>query len=105
MGHSGHNASMATEALVTRKYSTAEAKARFSELLRLVAAGERVLITRHGREVAQVSPIEVFADPMQARLAELEAAGMITQPIDSQAPMRSVGPAPGALQRFLNSRD
>ena len=36
--------------------STAEAKNRFSELIRVVADGEPVVITRHGRPVAQLGP-------------------------------------------------
>lgn len=33
-----------------------EAKARFAELLRIVEQGETVVITRHGRVVAQIIP-------------------------------------------------
>lgn len=36
--------------------STAEAKNRWAELIRLVEAGELVVITRHGRPVAQLVP-------------------------------------------------
>lgn len=36
--------------------STAEAKNRLTELIRLVEHGERVTITRHGRPVAQLGP-------------------------------------------------
>jgi prevent-host-death family protein len=36
--------------------STAEAKNRFSELIRFVEDGEQVIITRHGRPVAQIAP-------------------------------------------------
>ena len=35
---------------------TAEAKNRFTELLRIVEGGEPVVITRHGRPVAQLTP-------------------------------------------------
>jgi prevent-host-death family protein len=34
-----------------------EAKQRFSELISAVEAGEEVLITRHGREVARLMPV------------------------------------------------
>jgi prevent-host-death family protein len=37
--------------------SVAEAKNRFSELLRSVEAGEEVLITRNGKPVAQLVPL------------------------------------------------
>jgi prevent-host-death family protein len=36
----------------------AEAKARLSELLDKVEAGEEVVITRHGRPVANLSPVK-----------------------------------------------
>ena len=36
--------------------STAEAKNRLPELIRKMEAGERVVITRHGRPVAQIAP-------------------------------------------------
>jgi prevent-host-death family protein len=36
--------------------STAEAKNRFTELIRMVEEGEQVVITRHGRPVAQLAP-------------------------------------------------
>ena len=38
--------------------SVAEAKAMFSALLERVAAGQEVIITRHGKPVARVLPIE-----------------------------------------------
>jgi prevent-host-death family protein len=36
--------------------STAEAKNRLPELIRVVEGGEQVVITRHGRPVAQIAP-------------------------------------------------
>lgn len=35
--------------------STAEARNRFTELIRIVEGGEQVVITRHGRPVAQIA--------------------------------------------------
>ncbi len=35
---------------------TAEAKNRLTELIRIVGGGEQVVITRHGRPVAQIMP-------------------------------------------------
>jgi len=37
-------------------FSTAEAKNRLTELIRMVEDGEQVVITRHGRPVAQLAP-------------------------------------------------
>ena len=36
--------------------STAEAKNRLPELIRVVESGEKVIITRHGKPVAQLAP-------------------------------------------------
>ncbi len=36
--------------------STAEAKNRLTELIRAVGAGEQIVITRHGKPVAQLGP-------------------------------------------------
>jgi prevent-host-death family protein len=36
--------------------STAEAKNRLPQLIRAVEAGEQVIITRHGKPVAQLNP-------------------------------------------------
>ena len=44
----GYNAAMVV--------STAEAKNRLPELIRAVEDGEQVVITRHGRPVAQLAP-------------------------------------------------
>ena len=46
--------------------STAEARNRFTELIRVVEGGEQVVITRHGRPVAQIAP-----PPAERRKARL----------------------------------
>jgi prevent-host-death family protein len=46
--------------------STAEAKNRLPELIRAVEEGEQVVITRHGRPVAQIAP-----PPVERRKARL----------------------------------
>jgi prevent-host-death family protein len=49
----------------------AHAKAHLSELLDKVEAGEEVLVTRHGRPVAQILPASRAKRPV--RLADLAA--------------------------------
>jgi prevent-host-death family protein len=39
--------------------SVAEAKDRLTELIRAVESGEKIVITRHGRPVAQLAPAPV----------------------------------------------
>ena len=47
-------------------FSTGEAKNRLTELIRAVEQGEQIVITRHGRPVAQIVP-----PPPQRRKAKL----------------------------------
>ena len=46
-----------------------EAKRSFSALIDAVAAGEEVLITRHGKEVVRMVPVQPKAAPAKAQLA------------------------------------
>ena len=51
-----------------------ELKARLSAYLRRVEAGETVTITRHGKPVGRIVPVETT---LVARLAALEEAGLL----------------------------
>jgi prevent-host-death family protein len=42
--------------ILDMEVSTADAKNRLPELIRMVESGEQVVITRHGRPVAQLGP-------------------------------------------------
>ena len=46
------------------RVSLAEAKARLSELLRKVEAGEEVIITRRGREIARIRGVAQKKKPI-----------------------------------------
>jgi prevent-host-death family protein len=54
-----------------RTVGTFEAKAHLSALLERVERGEEITITRHGRAVARLVPVE--AAPGRARLADTVA--------------------------------
>ena len=41
-----------------------ESKTHFSELIRRVMAGERFVITRHGKQVAELRPVEANKRPL-----------------------------------------
>ena len=60
------------------RYTTYEAKARFSELLRHVRAGRTVTISYHGKPVAEVRPLESAPTGLEARLADLESRGLLS---------------------------
>ncbi len=52
--------------------SVADAKARLSELLTRASMGEAVVITRHGKPVAQLTAVEKAWEPIDP--AELEGS-------------------------------
>ena len=86
-------------------YSTYEAKARFSEVIRLVRAGHTVTVTYRGRPVAEVRPINTDFETLEERLDDLATRGVIVR---QEGPRRFLSPVtdrPGALERFLAERD
>lgn len=85
-------------------YSTYEAKARFSEVLRKVRQGRRVTVTYHGQPVAEISPIAGTAAGLRARTEHLRSTGEL---IRGTGRFDDFGPGvrrPGALGRFLDDR-
>ncbi len=88
----------------TARYSTYEAKARFSEILRRVRSGESVYISYRGKEVAEIRPLQAEAT-VERRLERLEQRGIVTSRPSEPAQLRPLTRSPGALQRFLDSRD
>jgi prevent-host-death family protein len=87
-------------------YSTYEAKARLSEILRKVRRNKRVVITHHGKPVAEIGPISPSRRDLEGTLADLENSGILSRG-DSSAleTMAPVVRKPGALKRFLENRD
>jgi prevent-host-death family protein len=86
-------------------YSIYEAKARFSELIRMVKQGKRITITDRGREVARVVPLEEDS-AIEQKMADLRAAGILGPPATgSIRDIRPIAHRPGVLARFLAERD
>ncbi len=87
--------------------STYEAKARFSEVMRLVREGRTVHISYHGKPVAEIRPIQGEKKrTLEEHLDDLERRGLVSPPAEL-GPFRP-GPVvrrPGALQRFLDERE
>ena len=90
---------------MTDTYSTYEAKAKFSEILRKVREGRHVYITYRGREVAEIKPIEKREETMEERIQKLKEQGILSGPEDRNAPLEPIAKRPGALKRFLEERD
>jgi prevent-host-death family protein len=88
-------------------YSTYDAKARFSEVMRKVRSGKRVVISYRGEEVAEIRPIErrEAAEPIEKRLERLEREGVLIRRPKPKTPLRPIAHRPGALARFLKSRN
>ena len=85
-------------------YSTYEAKARFSEILRKVRSGERVVVSYHGKDVAEIRPVEEVEASLECRLQQLESAGVLEPASRPRGDLKPLVRRPGALQRFLDSR-
>lgn len=64
--------------------SVAEAKAKFSELIKRAEAGEEIVVTRHGKAVARVVPPEPEESPLP-RIGALK--GKIWMAEDFDAPL------------------
>jgi prevent-host-death family protein len=88
------------------QYSLHEAKARLSEIIRMVRErGETFTVSYHGRPVAEIRPIPSKEGTVEERLRELEDRGILEGPT---APPDAFPPAmpgtPGVLDRFLEDR-
>ena len=86
-------------------YSTYEAKARFSELLRQVREGKTVTISYRGEPVAELRPIGPRKTTIEARLDALERRGVLVRQPGERKLMKGGHHVPGALERFLADRD
>jgi prevent-host-death family protein len=93
-----------TEATMATTYSTYEAKAKFSEIMRKVREGKHVYISYRGKEVAEIRPLQK-EDSLEDRLRRLEEEGLIGPPAEPKGKLEPIADRPGALERFLESRD
>ncbi len=85
-------------------YSTYEAKARFSEVIRQVREGRTVMVSYRGEPVAEIRPIEKGARTIEERLAELERRGILERAKNPRTRFTPGEYVPGALERFLADR-
>ena len=86
-------------------YSTYEAKARFSEVLRVVREGTAVTVTYRGKPVAEIRPIQPEARSVEEHFAELEKRGIVIPAEEPRSPLEVGPPNPGGLARFLAERN
>jgi prevent-host-death family protein len=90
---------------MSRTYSTYEAKARFSEVLRQVRSGQFVIISYRGEPVAEIRPIEQGEPGLAVRIAKLKDEGVLVVQAPGKNALRPMARRPGALKRFLAERD
>ena len=90
---------------MSTSYSTYEAKARFSEVLRLVDSGTLVTVTRRGEPIAEIRPVEKTPQTIAERLDDLERRGVLVRQRAPHKPqVVAVARRAGALKRFLAER-
>lgn len=85
-------------------YSTYDAKARFSEILRKVRQGKTVTVSYRGEPVAEIRPVGAESG-LGRRIRTLEGLGILVRGEDRAGPLEPVARRPGALGRFLSERD
>lgn len=90
---------------MTEIYSTYQAKTHFTEVIRRVRGGGRVVITYHGIAVAEVRPIEADAPSLEGRLARLAEEGVVIRPVPGGGDLEPLARRPGGLSRFLAERE
>ncbi len=85
-------------------YSTYEAKAKLSEILRQVRSGRTVRISHRGEPIAEIRPIDASPAGWEGRVRELTDRGVLVRSTRSKAKLVPVQRKPGALKRFLAER-
>ncbi len=86
------------------RYSTYEAKARFSEVIRLVREGRTITVTYHGSPVAEIRPIH-RPTGTEARMEWLRSRGLLSTAEPQASPRSPLLARSGALARFLEDRN
>ena len=85
-------------------YSTYDAKAKFSEVIRRVRDGETVIVSYRGDPVAEIKPIEQPKTSLEDHLNDLEHRGELIRLRGPRKGFKPLGRRQGALKRFLEER-
>jgi prevent-host-death family protein len=86
-------------------YSTYEAKAKLSEILRKVARGRTIRISRRGEPIAEIRPVPREPAALEQRITDLREQGVLSAPSARKpARLKPVARRAGALRRFLSDR-
>jgi prevent-host-death family protein len=90
---------------MTETYSTYDAKAKLSEILRKVESGRTIRISRRGEPIAEIRPVPHAPTMLADRIDELADRGVLIPPAAARGALRPLAHRPGALERFLSDRD
>jgi len=85
-------------------YSMYDAKAKFSEVIRKVRAGKRIMIACRGETVAEIAPAD-RGTSLARLLRRAEAEGILSRASKRAGRLEPLAKRPGALARFLRSRE
>jgi prevent-host-death family protein len=97
-------------------YTAKEAAEKLPEILERVKAGEPVLLTENGEQIAEIRPVAESVsregdpdalsdgDSLEAKLRRLEREGILSPPAKRRGKLGPIAKRPGALARFLESR-
>jgi len=88
-----------------KRYSIYEAKAKLSEIIRIVKKSNGVIITERGVDVAHVVPVTGPPVSLSDRMEELIRDGLLQPPKKAGIRLQPLTRRRGALKRFLESRD
>jgi prevent-host-death family protein len=83
-----------------------ELKMRLGTYLRQVQEGETIVVTEHGRPVAELRPIETAVGKEEAGLSELAALGLLSRGEGALAEWTPIAVSgPGLAQAILEDRE
>jgi len=83
-----------------------ELRDNLSRYIRLVDAGERVVVTAHGRAVAELVPPNLVRPSFGGELERLVASGVIIPPVEDGDPLEDcpeIRLAPGTATELIDS--
>ena len=83
-------------------YSIYDLKAKLSQVLKLVAQGQQVIITDRGKPSFEIIPFQE-REGLEARIEYLEKQGIV-KPGRKGRTLAPIADRPGALERFLKER-
>lgn len=86
----------------TSVHSIQDLETRLEEILESVRQGERVVVCEAGRQVAEIRPVAEV--PIDDGLRELLERGVVGPLVKPEGTLEPIAERPGALARFLESR-